>query len=65
MNLSSYILLNDSFVISLNVLFFRALPPSKKPPADSSDDDEYGNFEADSKPQRRSQSQGRGKRGRK
>jgi ATP-dependent RNA helicase RhlE len=39
--------------------------PSKKPPADSSDDDEYGNFEADSKPQRRSQSQGRGKRGRK
>lgn len=37
--------------------------PSVKAPADSSDDDEYGNFEADPKPQRRGQSQGRGSRG--
>ena len=34
--------------------------PSKKAVADSSDDEEYGNFEADPKPQRRGQSQGRG-----
>ncbi|PKG96796.1 DEAD/DEAH box helicase [Paraglaciecola sp. MB-3u-78] len=40
--------------------------PSKKAPVVSSDDDdEYGNFEADTKPQRRGQSQGRGRRGRK
>ena len=37
--------------------------PSLKAPADSSDDEEYGNFEADPKPQRRGQSQGRGSRG--
>lgn len=41
--------------------------PSKKAPAnslaDSSDDDEYGNFEADPKPQRRGQTKGRGSRG--
>jgi ATP-dependent RNA helicase RhlE len=37
--------------------------PSVKAPADSSDDEEYGNFEADPKPQRRGQSQGRGSRG--
>lgn len=40
--------------------------PSKKAPVDSSDDDddEYGNFEADTKPQGRGQSKGRGSRGR-
>jgi ATP-dependent RNA helicase RhlE len=39
--------------------------PSKKTPVDSSDDDdEYGNFEADTKPQGRGQSKGRGSRGR-
>jgi ATP-dependent RNA helicase RhlE len=37
--------------------------PSKKVPADTSDDEEYGNFEADPKPQRRSQSKRRGSRG--
>jgi len=37
--------------------------PRKKAVADSSDDEEYGNFEADPKPQRRGQSQGRGSRG--
>ncbi|MFQ3236286.1 MAG: ATP-dependent RNA helicase RhlE [Paraglaciecola sp.] len=37
--------------------------PSKKAPADSPDDDEYGNFEADPKPQRRGKSQGRASRG--
>jgi ATP-dependent RNA helicase RhlE len=36
---------------------------SKRAPAHSSDDDEYGNFEADTKPQRRGQSQGRGGKG--
>lgn len=36
--------------------------PSKKAPADSADDDEYGNFEADPKPRHRGQSQGRGRR---
>ena len=41
--------------------------PCKKASANSSDndDDEYGNFEADSKQQRRTQSKGRGSRGRK
>ena len=34
--------------------------PSPKAPADSSDDDEYGNFEADPKPQGRGKSKGRG-----
>jgi len=37
--------------------------PRKKAVADSSDDEEYGNFEAGPKPQRRGQSQGRGSRG--
>jgi len=38
--------------------------PSKKAPVSSPyDDEEYGNFEADPKPQRRGQSQGRGRRG--
>ena len=37
--------------------------PSEKAPAESSDDEEYGNFEADPKPLRRGQSQGRGSRG--
>jgi ATP-dependent RNA helicase RhlE len=37
--------------------------PSEKVPAESSDDEEYGNFEAGPKPQRRGQSQGRGRRG--
>jgi ATP-dependent RNA helicase RhlE len=40
--------------------------PSKKAPVISSDDDdEYGNFEADTKPPPRGQAKGRGKRGRK
>ena len=34
--------------------------PTKKAPAHSSDDDEYGNFEADPKPRRRGQPKGRG-----
>ncbi|MFT6270635.1 MAG: ATP-dependent RNA helicase RhlE [Alphaproteobacteria bacterium] len=33
--------------------------PSEKTPTDSSDDDEYGNFEADSKPKRRGKTPGR------
>jgi ATP-dependent RNA helicase RhlE len=37
--------------------------PSKKAPADSTDDDEYGNFEADPKPRVRGQSKGRRSRG--
>ena len=37
--------------------------PTEKAPADSSDDEEYGNFEADPKPRRRGQSQGRRNRG--
>ena len=37
--------------------------PSEKAPANSSDDEEYGNFEADPKPRRRGQSQGRRSRG--
>jgi len=37
--------------------------PSKKAPIDPSDDDEYGNFEADPKPGGRGKSQGRGNRG--
>ncbi len=36
--------------------------PTEKPPANSSDD-EYGNFEADTKPRRRGRSRGRGGRG--
>ncbi len=36
--------------------------PSKSPPADTSDDDEYGNFEADTQPRGRGQSKGRGSR---
>ncbi|MFQ3196706.1 MAG: ATP-dependent RNA helicase RhlE [Paraglaciecola sp.] len=36
--------------------------PSEKKSTDSSDDDEYGNFEADSPPRRRGQSQGRASR---
>jgi len=37
--------------------------PSERVSAGSSEDEEYGNFEADPKPQRRGQSQGRGRRG--
>jgi ATP-dependent RNA helicase RhlE len=37
--------------------------PSLKAPTNSSEDDEYGNFEADPKPRHKSQSQGRGRRG--
>jgi ATP-dependent RNA helicase RhlE len=37
--------------------------PSKKAAVEVSDDDEYGNFEADPKPRRRGTSPGRGKRG--
>ncbi|MFT4995346.1 MAG: ATP-dependent RNA helicase RhlE [Paraglaciecola sp.] len=40
-------------------------PRVKAAPVSADDDDEYGNFEADTKPQRRGQSQGRGRRGRK
>jgi ATP-dependent RNA helicase RhlE len=36
--------------------------PSKSPLADTSDDDEYGNFEADTQPRGRGQSKGRGSR---
>lgn len=36
--------------------------PSKRAPADTSDDDEYGNFEADTQPRGRGQSKGRGSR---
>ncbi|MFT5894091.1 MAG: ATP-dependent RNA helicase RhlE [bacterium] len=36
---------------------------TKKAPAHSSDDEEYGNFEADTTPQRRGQSRGRGVKG--
>jgi ATP-dependent RNA helicase RhlE len=36
--------------------------PSNRAPADTSDDDEYGNFEADTKPRGRGQSKGRGSR---
>jgi ATP-dependent RNA helicase RhlE len=46
-------------------LIIPGFAPSKKAPAVSSDDDEYGNFEADIKSQGRSQSTGRGRRGRK
>jgi len=37
--------------------------PRERVSVDSSDDEEYGNFEADPKPRRRGQSQGRGRRG--
>ena len=37
--------------------------PSLKAPTNSSEDDEYGNFEADPKPRHKGQSQGRGRRG--
>jgi ATP-dependent RNA helicase RhlE len=44
--------------------FIPGFEPSKKAPVTSSDeDDEYGNFEADPKPQGRGQSKGRGGRG--
>jgi ATP-dependent RNA helicase RhlE len=40
-------------------------PSKKTPEVSSDDDDEYGNFEADTKPQSRGKSQARGRRGRK
>jgi ATP-dependent RNA helicase RhlE len=43
--------------------FIPGFAPSVKAAEDPRDDEEYGNFEADPKPQRRGQSQGRGRRG--